>query len=121
MSKALEKRITKLAEARITTTVRRADQVQAERRKVVRYWCYRFKTEADGGALATGAPTGLRKHFEDNKWFRPLGGWTAFAGRWDVDHHDPLVVVPRNKSVWQEWDEKLVRDVPILPSHVEGL
>jgi hypothetical protein len=120
MSKALEKRITKLAEARITTTVRRADLVIAERRKVVRYWCYRMKTEADGGALATGAPTGLRKHFEASEWFKPLGGWASFATKWDVDHPDVLTIVPRRKSVWQEWDEKLVRDVPILPLHVDG-
>ena len=76
---------------------------------------------ASGAKAATGAPAGLRKHFENSEWFRPLGGWKQFAGKGDVSREDPLEIVPRQRSVWQEWDEKLVGAVPILPSHIEGM
>ena len=121
MSKALNRRITEIAEENVTMTVRRDDLVRAERRRVVRYWCYRFLTEATGGAEATGAPRGLRKHFERAPFFRAAGGWRKFATAWDVDRTDPLEMVPRTKSVWDEWDEKLVGTVPLLPKHVDKL
>lgn len=81
-------------------------------KRQIRYWCFRFKTEADGGARATGAPRGLKKHLEDSDGFE---GWKRFAISWDVDEENPLVVVPRNFSVWEDWDRTLRRVVKPLP------
>jgi len=41
-----------------------------------------------------------------------LGGYKEFAKRWDVD--EDLMVYIRHASVWQEWNAKLMRIVPVL-------
>jgi hypothetical protein len=117
MSKALRKRIQKMADAKVTVTgKRRDDLVKAEVRRTVRYWCYRHQTEAAGGASADDAPTGFRKYFEAQDLF---SNWSNFAVKWDVAEDDPFTLVRRGKSVWKEWDEELVRYAPIHVHHVE--
>ena len=117
MSKALRKRIQKLADERVTVDSKRRDElVRGEIRKLVRYWCYRHQTEANGGASADDAPTGFRKYFESQDLF---SNWANFAVKWDVADDDPFTLVRRRKSVWREWDEKLVGEVPIHLHHVE--
>jgi len=81
-------------------------------RRQIRYWCFRFKTEAEGGPPATGAPRGLRQRLEGEDAFE---GWRKFAITWDVDEDEPLVVIPRNFSVWEDWDRTLRRVVKPLP------
>lgn len=44
-----------------------------------------------------------------------LGGYAEFARLWDVD--EDLNVYLRHSSVWQEWNAKLMRVVPILGEH----
>lgn len=116
MNKALDKRITKLAEERVTVVKRRDALIREEKRRIIRYWCFRFQTEEAGDASADDAPTGLKKHFEKQDLF---SNWKNFAIKWDVDKLAPYEVVRRTKSIWREWDDALVKDVPILPSHVE--
>ena len=117
MSKALKNRIRSLAEERVTVQTNRRDQlVRGEIRGLVRYWCYRFQTETNGGASADDAPKGFRKYFESQELF---SGWKNFAVKWDVSDDDPFLLVRRGKSVWREWDEKLVGTVPIHVHHVE--
>jgi hypothetical protein len=81
-------------------------------RRQVRYWCFRFKTEADGGVSAQGAPRGLKQRLEKEDAFE---GWKNFAVTWDVDEDEPLVAIPRNFSVWEEWGRTLERVVKPLP------
>jgi len=116
MSKALKGRIQKLAEGHVTAQRRRDELVREETRRIVRYWCFRFQTEVSGGASADDAPKGLRTYFEKQDLF---SNWNNFAVKWDVDRLDPFTLVRRAKSVWREWDDALVKDVPILPSHLE--
>ena len=44
-------------------------------RRKIRYWLYRFRTEATGGAKATNAPRGMKVHFESKPYF---DGWDGF-------------------------------------------
>jgi hypothetical protein len=78
----------------------------------VRYWLYRFRTNAEGGAPATGAPRGLKPHFEKLPGFR---GWKEFANTWDVDKDKPFDIYSRQFTELQEWEatlEKVLRDLP---------
>lgn len=75
-------------------------------RRQLRYWCFRYRTEAEGGAPSTGAPRGLREHYESQGAFR---GWPEFGGAWDVDQKDPFLAVLRQFTVWEEWDATLRR------------
>jgi len=89
-----------------------AKQYETLPRRKVRYWLFRFRTEAEGGPKATGAPRGMRKYFEEQEGF---GGWIDFAVTWDVNPEEPLQIVPRRFSVWEEWDATLnmvLRDMP---------
>lgn len=87
-------------------------------RSQVRYWCFRFRSEAEGISKATGAPRGLRKHFEGQAGFP---GWALFGESWDVGSDDPLVMVARRHSIHEEWNA-LLRErerqglIPQLPT-----
>lgn len=84
-------------------------------RSQVRYWCFRFRTELEEGVKAAGAPRGLRPHFEKMEFFALAGGWAEFASRWDVAYQDPLRMVARISTIWQDWNSKLAEVVPELP------
>ena len=86
-------------------------------RRKLRYWCYRLKNAAAGGAKATGLPVGLRAHFEGDPVF---GGWEAFGDTWDLDQRDPLLIVARRFSVEEEWNATLRQVVPELPEAPAG-
>ena len=95
-------------------------------RRKVRYWLFRFRTEAVEGIPANGAPEGLREYFEKYPGFI---GWKAFAVSWDLPHIEgclrdlckcaneivPLTPVSRQFSVWEEWDAQLRAEVKIFP------
>jgi hypothetical protein len=71
----------------------------------MRYWCYRFKTEADGGASSKGAPEGLKEAFEESVAFQRTSGWKLFADQWDLHENafgEPTII-PRDQSIWDEW------------------
>ena len=83
-------------------------------RSKVRYWLFRFQTEANGGSKATGSPTGLRKLFEDHEDFT---GWERFnqSGGWDVPKKgDFLKMVPLRMGSNDRWNRYLKRHVPEL-------
>jgi hypothetical protein len=78
----------------------------------VRYWLYRFRTEANGGAKSNGAPRGLKQYFEKQPGFR---GWKEFANTWDIDKDDPLKIYSRRFTELQEWEatlDRVIRDLP---------
>lgn len=78
----------------------------------MRYWCFRLRTQTEGGAPAEGVPQGLSEHFEKQDAFR---GWHEFGGAWDVDEKDPLRATLRQFTVWEEWDATLRRVAVPLP------
>lgn len=59
-------------------------------------------------------PTGKKIDVPPNKrkQIADLGGYASFAKVWDVDAD--LYVYLRHSSVWQEWNARLARSVPIL-------
>jgi hypothetical protein len=92
---------------------------------------FRFRNEALGGSDSNGAPEGLKEHFEKQKLFT---GWGNFAVNWDIPHatgcrraevgencdcsREPvkrMMAVRRYESVWDQWDEKMRKEVPVLP------
>lgn len=118
------------------------EQLESRRRhRQVRYLLFRLKTEVDKGASPSKVrrlPSGFAGFWakeEPEYMLRPmpgstemirseipeklkglrvdqLGGYAAFASRWDVDAD--LVVYLRWSSIWQEWAATLMRVVPIL-------
>jgi hypothetical protein len=80
-----------------------ADWKDIGRRKV-RYWCFRKKTEADGGNSADEAPQELVDHFESLENFQ---GWTNFGVTWDIDQNDFAKTYKRKFSVDEEWNATL--------------
>jgi hypothetical protein len=82
-----------------------------------RYWCYRYRNEATGGASATKGPEGFKKFVESLGGF---GGWDLFADKWDIKGENPFIVVYRLMSVWQEWEQVMERvAIPIDSSSKE--
>jgi hypothetical protein len=80
-------------------------------RRDLRYWCFRFRTEANGGDPATGAPKGLKSKVEDDQHF---GGWQQFGVTWDWDD-DGRRIVPLRFSLEQTWNTQAwasARDLP---------
>ena len=80
-------------------------------RRELRYWCFRFKQAADGGASAKGAPRGLRRHIEANEYF---GGWESFGVTWDWDD-PPERIVPLRHSLESEWNAQAWASAKPLP------
>lgn len=70
-------------------------------RRKLRYWCFRLRSEVEGISDAE-APSELVDLYEDQQWF---DGWGNFGATWDLDEEDPLVVVPRWRTIHEEWDE----------------
>jgi hypothetical protein len=83
-----------------------------------RYWCFRFRNEATGGAAAEDAPAGFKEFVESLGGF---AGWDKFAETWDIVGHNPFMVVFRLMSVWQEWDHVMERvAIPIDATPLEA-
>ena len=59
-----------------------------------RYWCFRFKTEAEGGSEASDAPSGFKDYVENLEGF---GGWKKFAISWDIKGENPFYTILKGK------------------------
>lgn len=81
-------------------------------KRQVRYWCFRFKTEALDGVPAVDAPAGLRAYFEALEWF---SGWKDFALSWDVKESEPLAIKPLKEDPELAWDRVLLEEARELP------
>jgi len=81
-------------------------------RRQVRYWLFRFRTEAEGGASSKGAPRGLRKHYEDHPHF---GGWDSFGMTWDISADDVEVIIPLRYTLEQAWNTEAYANAKDLP------
>ena len=98
-------------------------------RREVRYWLFRFGTEARGEAKANNAPSGLKAHFEeqmedlDIRFLNKKDFWENFAKKWDVGEEDYWTVRSRTFSVWEEWEAVLRKVAPVLPGleHLEDI
>ena len=76
----------------------------------IRYWLFRFRTEATGGPPALGAPDGLRGHFEALEWFSE---WPLFGVTWDVHEARPLDIRPIKESLDAGWNlEAAATEIP---------
>lgn len=84
-------------------------------KRQVRYWCFRFKTEADGIRSADGAPEGLKNYFESLEWFT---SWKDFTVTWDVVESSPLKMRRLKRSAEEEWNDVLAENARELPSTV---
>lgn len=66
--------------------------------------------------LGEDAPSGFRSEVEDMDGFN---GWENFARGaphgWDWSEEEPLAIVARNHSIYQEWEAELSRTVKPLP------
>ncbi len=85
-------------------------------RRNVRYWLFRKQNEAEGGAKARGAPPGLYRRFEAQPAFVLAGGYKSFARTWDVDREDPFKIVPRDRSIAEEWNAHLAETATPIPT-----
>ena len=84
-------------------------------RKAIRYWLFRKQNEVQGGAKAADTPTDVLSNFEKQPAFVLAGGYKTFAETWDLDRDDPLMIVPRNQSIADEWNEHLQAAAVPLP------
>jgi len=105
--------------------IKRSEYTRLPRRKL-RYWLFRFRTEAIQSVSSNGAPAGLKEHFERLPDFT---NWKEFAVRWDVPQGEPSEIVPleivlRKFSVWEEWQATMRSEVqthPAFESHEKVL
>lgn len=98
-------------------------------RRDVRYWLFRLRTEATGGASSNGIPHGFKKFFEELPGFK---SWKGFAVTWDIPHlngtircdYNPckcgtqvveLRIIPRQFSVWEEWQATVRSEASSFP------
>jgi hypothetical protein len=80
-------------------------------RRKLRYWCFRFKQEADGGPSSDDAPLGLRADLEAAEHF---GGWENYGVTWDWDSAGDRVV-PIRYSLEQTWNAEAWASAKPLP------
>ena len=103
-----------------TLTQNLPENAEIAARKVLRqarYWCFRFKSAAEGGAKSTGAPRGFKKYIEELPGF---AGWDKFAITWDIAGDNPFKIIPRDFSVWEEWNAVMRRVAKPLPGYEES-
>jgi len=83
------------------------------KRHGVRYACFRVQNELNGGAKADKEHYKIAKKVEKLDGF---GGWKSFAVTWDVSTPNPIVLIRRKWSIYEEWDQTLERiTVPLKP------
>lgn len=115
------------------------EEMEARRRhRMVRYLLFRLQNQVEKGEpleVVSGLPPGFTEFWVGEKpryLMRPtlnglvptnvpanmdrfvgdLGGYASFAKVWDVDPE--LYVYIRHRSVWHEWNTKLMQIVPVL-------
>lgn len=95
-------------------------------RKEIRYLCFRFLQEVDGGNPVIEEKDGImsfakevKEHFEKEEDF---DGWNHFGKTWDVSEKAPLVAVTRTRSLVSEWNKEVeltAKDFPIFTEKSE--
>jgi len=84
-------------------------------RRQIRYWLYKIKgslTERSDGTFTTlpeDIPSGFQESYEEQHGF---DGWGNFAVTWDVELHDPEVLVSRLFSEEEEWHRIIMAKFP---------
>lgn len=91
---------------------------EARLRHDIRYACFRIQNEKNGGAKAEKAHWKTAKKIEKIEGFE---GWRNFAITWDVSMPEPLVIVKRKWSIFQEWNQTLERiAIPLTRIRTDG-
>lgn len=80
-------------------------------RRGVRYKLYRLRTEIEGKCSAPDIGQEFRSRFEKQPLFK---GWRFFGSLWDVALADPYLVVARDHTEQEEWDQIIRSKYPQL-------
>lgn len=100
-----------MSEEEVTRTVKAFSsegmKMRAERKKV-RYQLYRLRTDAEGKCSHDSSKEFV-KSFEDQAIF---DNWRNFGTTWDVSLTDPMMIVRRDLSEQEEWDDLVRRTYP---------
>lgn len=88
-------------------------------RKTIRYHLFRLQNQEAGGCDVSDCDeiaSLVLAHVKSLKWFDILGGIREFGGKWDMSKTDPFAMVPRDKSLLDEWHSEispLVKELPL--------
>ena len=93
------------------------DTAGRKRRHDIRYACFRVQGELAGGNAAESEHHAIAREVEALPGF---DGWEKFAVTWDISTPDPIVIVPRLWSIYQEWDQTIRRVAQPLPGVDDG-
>ena len=88
-----------------------------KRRHDVRYACFRMQTYCAGGNKPEKNHLTLAKKIEKLNGFE---GWGKFALTWDVSTASPIKLVKRKWSIYQEWNQTMMRVAEPLPGEKDG-
>ena len=90
-------------------------------RRQTRYWLFRIQTEQNGGTLAEGVPDGLKESYENDSFFRIVGGWKGFCRTWDVAETEPFLLKPIKVDMWQDWEDHCASVAKEVPKAVQEI
>jgi len=80
------------------------------KRRQIRYWLYSLKSNfLSNKKLSDKIPKGFKEKYEEQHGF---DGWGNFAATWDVELHDPEVLVSRLFSEEEEWHRIIMAKFP---------
>jgi hypothetical protein len=75
-------------------------------RHEVRYACFRFQKELAEGKKAEQSHHKIAKQVEAAKGF---AGWNKFGITWDISTPNPITIVERKWSIYEEWNQVVNR------------
>ena len=79
----------------------------------VRYYCFAMQRKVNEPKKKK---VRVAKKFVDYYENHPkFEGWAKFAETWDIDPKNPLEIVYRQFSIYEEWNATMRRVVPELP------
>jgi hypothetical protein len=92
-------------------------------RRKIRYYCYILQRAATGEADNVSiVPAGLKEFYEGRAGFTE---WGTFAVKWDLRgdpeedrEGSPFDIIPRRRSVHQEWNSQVRREARPLPTNI---
>jgi len=78
----------------------------------IRYACFRIQKEKEDGTKAEEKHHKIGNQVEKIDGF---GGWNNFAITWDISTPNPIAIVSRKWSIYEEWNQTLMRITVPLP------
>lgn len=87
-------------------------------RRKLRYWCFRCKTELEGGADVEDMPKGLKKHLEKMTTFSAFSGWEYFGVKWDWTEAEPYEMIPLQIPLMEQWEKECEANAKVFPAEL---